>query len=117
MKHHANVCRWIALAAVALVQVEALERSLAVFELEAWPRVLDSELAWRRDDAHFAAARCETERILDEVRDDLEHPVGVRDRRRGAVGHHGEREPDRDRHREPDQPAAPVQEVDCECIG
>ena len=50
------------------------------------PGVLDPEDARLRDDAHLAARRGQPQRVLDEVRDDLEHAVGVRDRRRRRLG-------------------------------
>ena len=68
------------LAAVPLVEVEALEGVLAVAVVEARAGVLDAQDARLRDDAHVAAGRREAQRVLDEVRDDLEDAVGVRDR-------------------------------------
>ena len=40
----------------------------------------------RRDDAHLASRRRQAERVLDEVRHDLQHAIGVCDCGRGAVG-------------------------------
>ena len=67
---------------VALVQVEALEGVLGVGLVEARARVLDAEEAGLSDDPHLSARRSQAQRVLDEVGDDLEHAVGVRDRRR-----------------------------------
>ena len=69
---------------VTRVEIEALEGMLAVFLVEARPRILDPHAPRRGDDPHLAAARRQPQRVLDEVGDDLQHAVGVGDRRRGA---------------------------------
>ena len=75
-----------ALAPVALVEVEALERARVVVRLEARPRVLDAQLPGAATTRTSPPGGRQAQRVLDEVRDDLEHPVGVGDRGRRPVG-------------------------------
>jgi len=71
---------------VTLVEVEALERALHVVLREARSGVLDAQDARVGDDSNLAARRRQAQRVLDEVRDDLENAVGIADRGRGTVG-------------------------------
>ena len=75
------------LAPVPLVQVEALERARRgrrprgpgpVSSTRSTPGAVTTRTS--------PPARRQAQRVLDEVRDDLEHAVGVGDRRRRAVG-------------------------------
>ena len=74
------------LAAVTLVQIEALEGALPVLDLEARAGVLDAEHTGSGDDADRAAARGQPKRVLDEIRDDLQHAIRIGNRGRRCVG-------------------------------
>ncbi len=71
-----------ALAAVAGVEVETLERALKLLRPEAGAGVLDPQLARRRDDPDGAARGRQAQCVLDQVRDDLQRSVGVAGRPR-----------------------------------
>ncbi len=72
---------------VAVVQVEALEGVGQVVRRKPDAGVLDEEQAWTCGDADRPACRRRSERILDQVGDDLQDAVGVGDgaRRRGGA--------------------------------
>src|SRR5918912_3970473 len=62
------------------MEIEAVESAGEVLVGEAGPRVLDLERSRSRADADDSAARRQPERVLDQVRRDLEDAVRVPDR-------------------------------------
>ena len=67
---------------VAAVEVEAVERVLEVLGRDPRAGVGDAHLAGRRRDGDAAARRRRAHRVLDQVREHLQHAVGVGRRRR-----------------------------------
>ena len=71
-----------AVGPVALPEVEALEGAVEIVRREAGPVVDHGQPARSGDDLDRAAFGGAADRVLDEVRERLQHATGVRDRRR-----------------------------------
>ena len=74
-----------AVLCVAAVEEEPLEGVRELVRGEARPGVRDRELAGARGHGHRPAARRRAQRVLDQVREHLQRPVGVGDGGGGAV--------------------------------
>ncbi len=85
------------LPTVAGVEVEALERVLAILLPETRPGVLHPQPSRFGHDPYLASGGRETQGVLDQVGDHLQHAIGVGDRRGRPGG--GRAEPDLERRR------------------